>query len=115
MRLFAEGQSVKEIALVLNLSEKTVEFHKHHIMEAFNLKSNADSGPVCAEKGINLHKPRTLSRSSRPRDFPSSAEPHNALGMSCELWTYLDACAAMARPSTLTEANFDPTTSTAGG
>jgi len=24
------------------LSEKTVEFHKHHIMESFNLKSNAE-------------------------------------------------------------------------
>jgi Bacterial regulatory proteins, luxR family len=33
---------MKEIAGLLNLSEKTVEFHKHHIMEAFNLKSNAD-------------------------------------------------------------------------
>jgi DNA-binding NarL/FixJ family response regulator len=42
VRLFAEGRPVKEIALALNLSEKTVEFHKRHIMEAFNLKSNAD-------------------------------------------------------------------------
>jgi DNA-binding NarL/FixJ family response regulator len=32
---------MKEIAGLLNLSEKTVEFHKHHIMEAFHLKSNA--------------------------------------------------------------------------
>jgi DNA-binding NarL/FixJ family response regulator len=41
VQLYAEGRSIKEIAGVLNLSEKTVEFHKHHIMEAFNLKSNA--------------------------------------------------------------------------
>jgi DNA-binding NarL/FixJ family response regulator len=41
VQLFAEGRPLKEIAWVLNLSEKTVEFHKHHIMEAFNLKSNA--------------------------------------------------------------------------
>lgn len=33
---------MKEIAALLNLSEKTVEFHKHHIMDAFNLKSNAE-------------------------------------------------------------------------
>ena len=32
---------MKEIAGLLDLSEKTVEFHKHHIMEAFNVKSNA--------------------------------------------------------------------------
>jgi DNA-binding NarL/FixJ family response regulator len=40
--LFAEGRSLKEIAAVLRVSEKTIEFHKHHIMEAFSLKSNAD-------------------------------------------------------------------------
>ena len=42
VQLFAEGRPMKQIAGLLNLSEKTVEFHKHHIMEAFNLKSNAD-------------------------------------------------------------------------
>jgi DNA-binding NarL/FixJ family response regulator len=41
VQLYAEGRSIKEIAGLLNLSEKTVEFHKHHIMEAYNLKSNA--------------------------------------------------------------------------
>jgi DNA-binding NarL/FixJ family response regulator len=42
VQLFAEGRPMKEIAAVLNLSEKTVEFHKHRIMVSFNLKSNAD-------------------------------------------------------------------------
>jgi len=41
VQLLAEGRAIKEIAGLLNLSEKTVEFHKHHIMESFNLKSNA--------------------------------------------------------------------------
>lgn len=41
LQLFAEGGSIKEIAGQLNLSEKTVEFHKHHLMSAFSLKSNA--------------------------------------------------------------------------
>ena len=41
VQLFAEGRSMKEIAALLNLSEKTVEFHKHHIMEAFDIKTNA--------------------------------------------------------------------------
>ncbi|HSY65997.1 MAG TPA: response regulator transcription factor [Terriglobales bacterium] len=41
VQLYAEGRPLKEIASLLNLSEKTVEFHKHHIMEAFHLKSNA--------------------------------------------------------------------------
>jgi hypothetical protein len=38
----AEGRPIKEISGVLELSSKTVEFHKHHIMESFNIKSNAD-------------------------------------------------------------------------
>ena len=42
VKLFAEGRPMKEIAALLDLSEKTVEFHKHQIMVAFNLKSNAD-------------------------------------------------------------------------
>jgi len=42
LQLLAEGRSMKEIADILNVSEKTVEFHKYHIMEAFNLRSNAE-------------------------------------------------------------------------
>jgi DNA-binding NarL/FixJ family response regulator len=42
IQLFAEGRPMKEIAGLIHLSEKTVEFHKHHIMKAFNLKSNAE-------------------------------------------------------------------------
>jgi DNA-binding NarL/FixJ family response regulator len=42
VQLFTEGRSMKEIAAILNLSKKTVEFHKHHIMEAFKIRSNAD-------------------------------------------------------------------------
>jgi DNA-binding NarL/FixJ family response regulator len=42
VQLFGEGRIMKEIAGLLNLSEKTVEFHKHHIMVSFNLKNNAD-------------------------------------------------------------------------
>jgi DNA-binding NarL/FixJ family response regulator len=42
VQLFAEGNSNKQIAGHLNVSAKTIEFHKYHIMRAFNLKSNAD-------------------------------------------------------------------------
>lgn len=42
VQLFGEGRPMKAIATLLNLSEKTVEFHKHHIMASFNLKNNAD-------------------------------------------------------------------------
>jgi DNA-binding NarL/FixJ family response regulator len=52
VQLFAEGRSIKQIADVLELSEKTVEFHKHHIMEAFNLKSNAELVLFAVKHGL---------------------------------------------------------------
>lgn len=42
LQLLAEGRSMKEIADVLKVSEKTIEFHKYHIMESFGLKNNAE-------------------------------------------------------------------------
>jgi DNA-binding NarL/FixJ family response regulator len=42
LQLLAEGKPMKEIAGILNVSEKTISFHKYHIMELFNLKNNAD-------------------------------------------------------------------------
>lgn len=41
VQLLAEGRAIKEISGILDLSAKTVEFHKHHIMESFNIQSNA--------------------------------------------------------------------------
>lgn len=52
VQLFAEGFSIKQIAGHLNLSEKTVEFHKHHIMQSFNLKSNADMVLFAVKRGL---------------------------------------------------------------
>ena len=42
LQLYAEGRSIKEVAGLLCLSEKTVEFHKYHIMQSNGLKTNAD-------------------------------------------------------------------------
>jgi len=42
LQLLAEGRPMKEVAAILKVSEKTVMFHKYHIMQSFNLKSNAD-------------------------------------------------------------------------
>jgi DNA-binding NarL/FixJ family response regulator len=57
VQLCAEGRPVKEIAGQLNLSEKTVEFHKHHIMQAFNLKSNADLVLFALKEGLIMLDP----------------------------------------------------------
>ena len=52
VQLYAEGQGVKQIAGLLNLTEKTVEFHKHHIMQLFNLKTNADLVLFALKQGL---------------------------------------------------------------
>ncbi len=57
VQLFGEGRPMKEIAALLNLSEKTVEFHKHHIMISFNLKNNADLVLFALTHGLILPAP----------------------------------------------------------
>ncbi len=41
VRLVAEGRTAKEIAAVLNISSRTVEFHKYNAMEKLNLHTTA--------------------------------------------------------------------------
>ena len=52
LQLVAEGRSAKEIALDLNLSARTVEFHKYRIMEALNLHSTAELVHFAIKHGI---------------------------------------------------------------
>jgi DNA-binding NarL/FixJ family response regulator len=52
VQLFAEGYCLKEIAAHLNLSPKTIEFHKHQIMVDFNLISNADLVLLAVKEGL---------------------------------------------------------------
>ena len=42
LQLLAEGRPMKEIAGILEVSEKTIMFHKYHMMHDFNLKNNAE-------------------------------------------------------------------------
>ena len=42
LQLLAEGKSMKEVASVLNLTTRTVAFHKYRIMEVVNAKNSAE-------------------------------------------------------------------------
>jgi len=42
LQLLAEGKCMKEVASVLNVTTRTVAFHKYRIMEVLNAKSNAE-------------------------------------------------------------------------
>jgi DNA-binding NarL/FixJ family response regulator len=42
LQLLAEGKSMKEVAAVLDISPRTVEFHKYRIMQLLRVKTNAE-------------------------------------------------------------------------
>ena len=51
LQLVAEGKSAKEIAALLFISVKTVEFHKKHLMEELNLRSTPELIRYAVENG----------------------------------------------------------------
>jgi DNA-binding NarL/FixJ family response regulator len=52
LQLLAEGRSMKEVASVLDLSPRTVEFHKYRIMEVLGVKTNAELVQQAAKLGL---------------------------------------------------------------
>jgi DNA-binding NarL/FixJ family response regulator len=52
LQLLAEGKSAKDIATVLNISSRTVEFHKYRIMKDLGLKSAAELIHYAVRHGI---------------------------------------------------------------
>ena len=42
LQLLAEGKSAKDIASILNISPRTVEFHKYRMMEQLKIKTSAE-------------------------------------------------------------------------
>ena len=52
LQLLAEGRSAKEIAAVLGISARTVEFHKYRMMEALGLHTNAELVHFAIKHGI---------------------------------------------------------------
>jgi DNA-binding NarL/FixJ family response regulator len=66
VQLYAEGRGIKEISGLLDLSTKTIEFHKHHIMESFNIQSNAELVLFALKHGLIsiVPEPPTLQMNS---------------------------------------------------
>ena len=52
LQLVAEGRARKEIAAILNISVKTVEFHKATLMRALRLETTADFTRYAIEHGM---------------------------------------------------------------
>ena len=52
LQLLAEGRSIKEVAMLLHLSSRTVEFHKYRVMEALGVRTVAELGAHAAKHGL---------------------------------------------------------------
>jgi len=52
LQLIAEGRGTKEIATILNVSVKTVEFHKSRLMQQLDLHTTADLTKYAITHGI---------------------------------------------------------------
>jgi DNA-binding NarL/FixJ family response regulator len=68
LQLIAEGYSLKAISRMLNVSQKTVEYHKYGMTQKLGLRTNAELVQYAVAQGII--KPRnSISRMNRkPRD-----------------------------------------------
>jgi DNA-binding NarL/FixJ family response regulator len=52
LQLLAEGKSMKEVAAVLEISPRTVEFHKYRIMELLGVKTTAELTQYAIKHGL---------------------------------------------------------------
>ena len=52
LQLLAEGKAMKEVAAVLNISTKTVEFHKYNITRKLELRTTAELTRYAIKHGI---------------------------------------------------------------
>lgn len=52
LQLVAEGRSAKEIGTALDISARTVEFHKYRMMESLGVKSNAELVHFAIKHGL---------------------------------------------------------------
>jgi DNA-binding NarL/FixJ family response regulator len=52
LQLIAEGRTTKEMAEILHVTTRTIEFHKYRIMKALALRSTADLVQYALKRGI---------------------------------------------------------------
>jgi len=52
LQLLAEGRSMKEVGAILNLTPRTVAFHKYRMMEQLHLKTSAELVQFAVRQGV---------------------------------------------------------------
>jgi DNA-binding NarL/FixJ family response regulator len=61
IQLLAEGRSMKEAASVLNITTRTIGFHKYKVMELLGLRTNADLFRFAVENRIRVGRPSVVT------------------------------------------------------
>ena len=52
LQLLAEGKSMKEVAAILELTPRTVAFHKYRMMDQLRLKTSAELVKFAVQQGV---------------------------------------------------------------
>ena len=52
LQLLAEGHTMKQVAVVLNITPRTVAFHKYQIMETLDVKTNSELIQYAVKNGM---------------------------------------------------------------
>lgn len=52
LQLLAEGKSMKEVAAILDISPRTVEFHKYRMMDLLRIRTNAELVQYAIRHGL---------------------------------------------------------------
>jgi DNA-binding CsgD family transcriptional regulator len=52
LQLLADGKSTKEIGALLNISNRTAEFHKYRMMEQLKIKTSAELVQYAVKHGL---------------------------------------------------------------
>jgi len=52
LQLLVEGHTMKQAAVILNVTQRTVAFHKYHMMEELRLKTNANLIHFAIKEGL---------------------------------------------------------------
>ena len=71
LQLIAEARSTKEMAKILHLSPRTVEFHKYRIMKALTLRTTLELAEYAMKRGGGRSGNNMLSFSTVTRDQSS--------------------------------------------
>lgn len=74
VRLLAEGRPMKQVAAILGLTQRTVAYHKYHLMREIGLRSTADLVRFAVQQGL-VGAPAAAPPGDAP---PATAPPTGA-------------------------------------